>query len=272
MDAVGAKTIRDFGAQWTRYTENVGYYASLEGFADIVGPLIPVEAFQGARVADIGSGTGRIVNMLAEAGAGSILAVEPSAAVEVLRRNTRHLEHVEILQAPGDQLPPNGDLDFVVSLGVVHHIPEPDPVMRAAYAALRPGGKVVLWLYGAEGNELYLDVVRPLRLVTPRLPDPLLIALCWGLTPSLSLYASLAKRLPLPLKDYMRGHIAKLSPSLRMLTIYDQLNPAYAKYYRREEALDLLARAGFTDLAIHHRRGYSWTVVGTRPEEPSSPD
>lgn len=270
MDPVGAQTIKDFGAQWTRYTENEGYYGSLDGFADILGPLVPVEAFRGARVADIGSGTGRIVNMLAQAGAGSILAVEPSAAADVLRRNTRQLQNVEILQAPGDQLPAGRDLDFVVSFGVVHHIPEPDPVMRAAYRALRPGGKVVLWLYGEEGNELYLGVVKPLRALTSRMPDPLLIGLCWGLTPSLSFYARASKRLPLPLRDYMRGHIAKLSPSVRMLTIYDQLNPAYAKYYRRDEALDLLARAGFTDLQIHHRHGYSWTVVGTRPEEPAS--
>lgn len=47
--------------------------------------------------------------------------------------------------------------------------------------------------------------------------------------------------------------------------IYDQLNPAYAKYYRRDEARALLEDAGFQDVRLHHRHGYSWTVLGTHP-------
>ncbi|MCA8924187.1 MAG: class I SAM-dependent methyltransferase [Planctomycetes bacterium] len=271
MSSVGERTIDDFGAQWQRYRANESYYASLDVFADIVEPLVPRTAFQGKRVADIGSGSGRIVNMLAEAGAASILAVEPSAAAEVLRENTRQLDNVEILHAPGDQLPPGLDLDYVVSFGVIHHIPEPDPVMRAIYAALRPGGKAVIWLYGHEGNELYLSLAEPARMLTCRMPDPLLAGLSWSLTPPLSLYARASKLLPLPMRGYMQDHILKLSPSARMLTIYDQLNPRYAKYYRRQEAIELLTRAGFSDVQIHHRHGYSWTVVGTRPEAEGPP-
>jgi len=51
---------------------------------------------------------------------------------------------------------------------------------------------------------------------------------------------------------------------MRRLVIYDQLNPAYAKYYTREEAQDLLARQGFVDIRLHHRHGVSWTVLGTK--------
>jgi hypothetical protein len=49
------------------------------------------------------------------------------------------------------------------------------------------------------------------------------------------------------------------------VVVYDQLNPAYAKYYTHQEAHDALAQHGFTDIRLHHRHGYSWTVVGTRP-------
>jgi hypothetical protein len=52
----------------------------------------------------------------------------------------------------------------------------------------------------------------------------------------------------------------------RYLVIYDQLKPAHAKYYTHAEALSLMRRAGFSDIQAHHRRGYSWTVIGTRPE------
>jgi hypothetical protein len=46
--------------------------------------------------------------------------------------------------------------------------------------------------------------------------------------------------------------------------VFDQLNPAYAKYYTKEEAIDLLRSAGFSNIEIHHRHGYSWTIVGER--------
>ena len=266
MGSTGQQTIHDFGAQWTRMRENEGYYASNELFADLIEPLASPADFVGKRVADIGSGTGRIVNMLAQAGAGSILAIEPSAAAEVLRENTRHLDNVEVLQVPGGELPADRELDWVVSFGVIHHIPEPDPVMRAMHDALEPGGKALIWLYGHEGNELYLGLAKPLRVLTCRMPDPLLVGLSWGLTPPLSAYARASKYFPLPMRDYMQDHVLRLALDARMLTIYDQLNPRYAKYYRRQEALDLMARAGFRDVRIHHRHGYSWTLVGTRSE------
>lgn len=57
----------------------------------------------------------------------------------------------------------------------------------------------------------------------------------------------------------------KCAPRQRRVIIYDQLNPAYAKYYTRAEALALLTEAGLVNVACHHRHGYSWTVLGTRP-------
>ena len=63
----------------------------------------------------------------------------------------------------------------------------------------------------------------------------------------------------------MRKVVSHLDWSKRYLTIYDQLNPAYARYYRRPEAVDLLAAAGFSDVHVHHRHGYSWAVTGIRP-------
>jgi len=46
---------------------------------------------------------------------------------------------------------------------------------------------------------------------------------------------------------------------------FDQLNPAEARYYRRAQAMELLEAAGFQDVQLFHRHGYSWTVIGTKP-------
>ncbi len=43
------KTIQDFGDQWLRYPQNEGYYASLELFKDICGPLLNISVIQGKK-------------------------------------------------------------------------------------------------------------------------------------------------------------------------------------------------------------------------------
>jgi len=260
------RTIRDFGDQWSHDGSNEGFYASQELFQDMLGPLVPRDALRGARVADVGSGTGRIVRMLLDAGAAHVIAVEPSAGIGPLRENLKDAgERVEILHAAGDALPPRGDRDFVVSIGVIQFIEDPLPTLSAARAALRPGGRLVIWVYALEGNELYVRAVQALRTVTTRLPHAALSALCGFLNVCVDVYIAACRFLPLPMRDYMRNTLARVSRDKRRLTIYDQLNPTYARYYREDELRALLEAAGFEDVALHHRRGYSWTAVGTRP-------
>jgi hypothetical protein len=57
------KTIKDFGKQWLKYSDNEGYYGSLELFSDILYPFLKPEDMRGCKIAEIGSGTGRIVNV-----------------------------------------------------------------------------------------------------------------------------------------------------------------------------------------------------------------
>ncbi len=267
LDRCQAKTITDFGNQWKIYRDNEGFFGSLKLFWDMFDPLLKPEDLKGSHVAEIGSGAGRIVNMLLQAGASHVIALEPSVeAMEITRENTsEHRDQITYLQVSGEQLPASRDLDYVFSVGVIHHIPDPAPVMKAAYDALRPGGKVALWLYGREGNGLYLAVIKPLRIIAKRLPHSLLAVLSWCLYWPLLFYIGLCRMIPLPLQKYMTEVIGPMSPQKRRLVIYDQLNPAYAKYYKKSEAYDLVANAGFENIKIYHRHGYSWTVVGTKP-------
>lgn len=269
--SLGERTIADFGEQWTRFTTNDGFYASLELLRDICEPLLPVADIRGLTVAEIGSGTGRIVQMLLAAGAAHVTALEPSVAFDVMERNLAPVaDRVTLVRAAGDQLAPGLDLDLVVSIGVLHHIPEPDPVVRAASEALRPGGRILVWLYGREGNSAYLSFVLPLRWMTTRLPPGPTLALARVLSATFTGYMAVSRVVPLPLRGYIRNVIGHFTPARRTEVIYDQLKPAFAKYYTRAEALALLASNGFHDVRIHHRHGYSWTVTGIKA--PGAPD
>jgi SAM-dependent methyltransferase len=260
------RTIRDFGEQWSHYGRNEGFYGSLELLQDMFGPLVATGELAGARVADIGSGTGRIVRMLVEAGAAHVVAVEPSVGVTALRENIRDIaDRVEVIHGTGEDLPAGRNLDFAISIGVIQFIRDPQPTLRAAREALRPGGRLVIWVYGVEGNRLYVALIRSLRAVTTRLPHFALAALCSVLTLLADGYIFACRWLPLPMRDYMRNTLSRVSREHRKLTIYDQLNPTYAKYYRCDELKGMLEGAGFRDVRLHHRRGYSWTAVAERP-------
>jgi SAM-dependent methyltransferase len=266
MDSESVRTIRDFGEQWRAFRGNPGYYGATNLLADIFGPLLPLSAVSHSRVADIGSGTGRIVNMLLDANAAHVYAVEPSAAMTVLEANTAaRRERITYIRGPGDILPSDLGLDLVVSIGVLHHVPDPGPILQAIFAGLKPGGKLLVWLYGREGNEAYLRWAQPIRRLTIRLPHRLLVLISKLLRPLLDLYITLSYFLPLPMRNYMREVLRHFSRHVRELTIYDQLNPTYAKYYTREEAEGLLKTHGFVGVRSYHRHEYSWTVIGTRP-------
>lgn len=265
MNRSEQKTIADFGQQWTMYQSNAGFYGSLALFEQIVGPLIDIAEIRGLRVADIGAGTGRISSMLCDAGAAEVTAVEPSRAYDVLRKNIAHYgDRVTCYQVPGSRIP-DRQYDLVVSIGVLHHIPDPAATMRAAFQSLRPGGRMLAWLYGREGNELYLSLLTPLRGVTKRLPHQLNAALSWILDVPLAGYIAACRFVPLPLHDYVRNTLSKLTADKRRLTIYDQINPEWAEYYTYERAQRLFADAGFVDIRMHHRGGYSWSIIGTKP-------
>jgi len=266
-DSVRDQTIRDFGDQWLSYTNNTGYYNSQALLADILGPEFNITSLRGSKIIDIGSGTGRIVNMLMSTGADKVIAIEPSESFIILKRNTEQFgDTVSCLNIRGDEIPKGLNADFVISIGVIHHIPDPNPVIKAAFNALRSGGQIILWVYGREGNELYLIFTGVLRKLTTKIPHFLLVSLSWIIVEFAGIYSQMCRLFPLPMNNYFRNVYSKLSWSVKVLIVYDQLNPAYAKYYFKEEAVSLLSGSGFKKIVCSHRHGYSWTIIGYKPD------
>jgi 2-polyprenyl-3-methyl-5-hydroxy-6-metoxy-1,4-benzoquinol methylase len=255
-------TIQDFGVQWQSYTRNTGYYGSTDSLIALFGNLLSAEDIREKHIADVGAGSGRYTRMFHALGAESILAVEPSSAIDILKRNTADLDRIDYLQATADAIPAQG-FDWVFCIGVLQFIVDPAASLRAMGRALGAGGKLFLWVYGRENNEGYLRVVNPVRAISSKLPHVVLDPITGMLAILASGYALVCRFIRLPLSDYLNGYYSKLDFYSRKLIAYDQLNPKYAKYYRREELEALLRQNGFRDIRMYHYLNYSWSVTAS---------
>jgi SAM-dependent methyltransferase len=264
-DQIGKKTICDFGEQWRLFRSNSGYYGNSELLQDIIFPFLSLADIAGKSCVEIGAGTGRIPLMLVEAGAAHVTAIEPSDAYEVMLENTASLrDKISCLKTSGEKTPEIG-FDLVLAIGVIHHIPAPKPVLDAAWRSLKDRGRILIWVYGREGNELYLTFVEPIRAITRRLPTKVNYALAAMIYGPVMLYAFLCSRFKwLPLSDYVANVFLRFGAAERKVVILDQLNPEWTRYYRRHEVEQLLADSGFSQILSYHRHGYSWTVTGQK--------
>jgi SAM-dependent methyltransferase len=129
-------------------------------FAACTGALPPARAAtEPLRILDAGCGTGVSTDYLAHLNPGAeILAVDISpgtleVARERLRRSggDRHagvrIENRSLLELQGE-----GPFDYINSVGVLHHLREPEAGLRALADLLKPGGLLHLFLYADGGR------------------------------------------------------------------------------------------------------------------------
>ncbi len=77
--------------------------------------------------------------------------------------HARHGSELSLLDLPGSGL---GPFDYIDCCGVLHHLPDPAPGLRALLSVLAPGGGLGLMVYaphGRTGVYMLQDALRPAR-------------------------------------------------------------------------------------------------------------
>jgi SAM-dependent methyltransferase len=272
------QTWRNFGFSWRRFAR---IYADPRDFLDWIKP-VSSDFFQGRSVLDAGCGTGLQARFAALFGAKEVVAFDLSPAVEVAYENTHDLPQVHIIQADIYHLPLKSKFDYVYSIGVLQHLPEPEMAFLNLVKLLNEGGYLSIWVYGYEGTGPVRWVVDPIRRLTSRMPLSLVYlasflpaATVFLLTRLMSWVEARSKHpfgksfvRTLPLGAYL-AYMAQFDFTYIHNSVFDQLIAPITRYFRQAEVEAWFKKAGLEEVQISSRNEMSWRGFGRKVSPPS---
>ena len=240
-------------------------------FLGWIAPVIP-EFFKDKIVLEGGCGKGRHTQLAARWGAIDVIGVDLSAAVETAFAATRELPNVHIVQADIYALPFAVVFDYVFSVGVLHHLPDPRGGFKSLASRVKPGGHISAWVYGAENNEWISRWINPLReRLTSRMNPRTLLQL--SKLPAAMMFAATkliygpvnrtAPRLGRHLfyNDYLKA-IASFGWREQHTIVFDHLVAPTAFYISGEEFADWWREIGASDVITGWHNRNSWRGFG----------
>jgi SAM-dependent methyltransferase len=264
-------TRESFGYQWTVFSEMVVDFR--QNFLTYISP-VDERFFPGKRGLDMGCGFGRHIYNAAKFGA-EMVGVDISEAIESTRVNTEGMPNVHLVQADVYHLPfKPGIFDFAYSIGVLHHLPEPEAAFQRVVSLVRPGGSVFIWVY-SNSRRIMNAMLESVRAVTTRSPKKLQqfvsflsasvdwvgFVMPYRILSKLPALGPLARRFgPQRLKVY-----AEYPFQVVYADWFDRLAAPIRFYYDRDAMRGWLERARLEHPAISPTGLFGWRAYGERP-------
>ena len=238
-----SKTAEIFGYEWKNFPELHKIYE--EQFEEWTSP-IKKEFFKDKFILDAGCGTGRHIYYSKKYGAKEIIGVDLSQAVEVAYENNKD-KNVHIVQADIYNLPFKQNIfDFIYSIGVLHHLPNPKKGFKNLIQYLKKQGRIAIWVYG-QPTALLKYIIDPLRKnIISKLPGPIIKAIAFINT--LLVYAiskfiykpinnfkNISKYLPM---NYTFNYFSKFNFKILYSMMYDITSPPNQFYLTKKDMDD----------------------------------
>ena len=248
-----------FGYEWSSYSElRPEYEKQFRGWTAHLKP----EDWRGLTFLDVGCGMGRNSYWAMSYGASGGLAIDvDERSLDAARRTLASYPAVEIVRRSAYDIERHGEFDLAFSIGVIHHLADPDRALANMVAAVKPGGRVLIWVYGLENNRWIVWLLDPLRkALFSRLPI--------GMVHHLSLYPTAPLWLILRFGAGRVGYFKLIRGfSFRHLRsiVFDQMLPKIARYWPRSTVEQMMRKQGLLNVNLIWVNEISWSAIGIKP-------
>lgn len=183
-----------------------------------------------------------------------------------MERNKK-FDNVRFVEADIATMDLNRKFDIVFSIGVVHHTDNPDKTVENLKRHVKPGGKLILWVYSREGNLLVRCLVEPMRklfLSTASAKNLLTLSKIITALLYIPFYSIYMLHLRfLPYYEYSEN-FRKLFFYRNNLNVFDKLNAPQTVFISKERLLKWFNEKEFEDVHISAYKGVSWRVSASR--------
>ena len=134
-----------FGYSWSIYSEILAEHR--EQFMRWTAAL-PHDVWKGAQILDAGCGIGRNTHWaMLEGAAGGVAFDIDDRSLAAARKNLTPYPTIEVRNHSIYDIPEENVFDVAFSIGVIHHLAEPEAALRQLTRAVKPGGYVLIWVY-----------------------------------------------------------------------------------------------------------------------------
>lgn len=268
ISAKDLKTADAFATSWNNLPQGSIY--TKEQFEDWFSPLTKSD-IEEKRVLELGCGNASLMIHMLSWNPAYVEGVDLGDSVLSAEKNLSHLKNWKITKADLTEYRSEG-FDLSYSIGVLHHLKNPEKGFESLILNTKKGGKFHGWVYAREGNGIIVYIVDPIRKVVSRLPwwftkyfvaTPLVIPYYfYAKLISSFRNASFVKKLPL--YEYSLW-ISKREFSFFRHVAFDQLVTPQTVYIPKERIQKWLASYPEIDpktTYIIMRNGNSWKFGG----------
>lgn len=228
-------TADSFSYEWNGiYIEN---QVEKENFFHFLSPFIKPTDLLGKKILDAGCGSGRFTKQAALSKAKVVFGMDLGNSLDQARKLTQGLRNVCLIQGDIYQPPFNQSLDIVWSIGVLHHLPQPQLGFNSLTKCLkRKVGRILIWVYSRRNNKRALYLYEPLRAITRHIPKNYLKLICY--LPAAIVHLFNAFELAFSSIKLPFSYYKKFPFSMKLNDAFDVLATPKSNYYYWEQIED----------------------------------